>query len=310
MYTPLARLGYSYRFVLAVSFFCCISLLAHSQWTAPYGANYINNTNGGNVGINITNPQISLHVQGNLASTTYNASGLAGFVESWSDNAIIWKRGGTYGSLRFGPANDLQAGGYIENMRLTDDGKLGIGTSSPRTKVDIWGGSITVTGADFQGTLIGGAQQGIAYVGCNVLNNGIAIRPDGTVGIGTINVGSNKLAVEGTIGARKVVVTTTNPFPDYVFNSTYRLTPLDSLAQYILLYHHLPEIPSADSVAKNGIDLGDNQEALLKKVEELTLYIIQQDKEKKAQDRKLQSQDDELQALKKRMQKIEEQGGK
>ena len=244
MYTPLAHLGYSYRFVLAVSFFCCISLLAHSQWTAPYGANYINNTNGGNVGINITNPAVSLHVGGHLAATGYNSSGvLNSFVENWSDNAIIWKAGSTSGGLRFGSANDLQAGGWSEKIRMLDNGSLGIGTSSPRTKVDIWGGSITVTGADFQGTLIGGAQQGIAYVGCNVLNNGIAIRPDGTVGIGTINVGSNKLAVEGTIGARKVVVTTTNPFPDYVFNSTYRLTPLDSLAQYILLYHHLPEIP-------------------------------------------------------------------
>jgi hypothetical protein len=310
MFTLLNCIGQSYRVILCISFLCCTGLLARSQWTAPYGANYINNTNGGNVGINITNPAVSLHVQGQMAATTYSGSAIAGFVESWADNAIIWKSGNQNGGLRFGSANDLTAGGWSEKIRMLDNGFLGIGTGNPRTKVDIWGGSITVTGADFQGTLIGGAQQGIAYVGCNVLNNGIAIRPDGTVGIGTINVGSNKLAVEGTIGARKVVVTSTNPFPDYVFKPAYPLTPLDSLAQYILLYHHLPEIPSAESVAKNGIDLGDNQEALLKKVEELTLYIIQQNKERKAQELKLQSQEEELQALKRRMQKIEERGGK
>jgi hypothetical protein len=310
MRTPLIRIGFCYRIALSAVIFICTSLLARSQWTAPYGPGVINNTNSGPVGINITNPIISLHVLGPLAATNYNGTTMNGFVESWADNAIIWMRGNQNAGLRFGSADNLLAGGWAEHIRMTDDGSLAIGTSTPRTKLDVWGGNVSVTGADFQGTLVGGAQQGIAYVGCNFLSNGLAIRPDGTVGIGTINVGSNKLAVEGTIGARKVVVTATNPFPDYVFNSTYPLTPLDSLAQYILLYHHLPDIPSADSVAKNGINLGDNQEALLKKVEELTLYIIQQNQEKKAQDLKLQAQDDELQLLKKRMQKVEEHGRK
>jgi len=234
MRNPLIRIGFSYRIVLCATFFTCTSLLARSQspWTVPYGANYINNTNGGNVGINVTNPIVPLHVQGNMAATTYNAGAMAGFVESWADNAIIWKIGNQNAALRFGNANDLWAGGYSEKMRITDDGSLGIGTTVPRTKVDIWGGAITVTGADFQGTLIGGAKQGFAYVGCNTLDNGLAIRPDGCIGIGTLNIGSNKLAVEGTIGARKVVVTTTNPFPDYVFNPGYRLTPLEPRTVY------------------------------------------------------------------------------
>src|SRR5262249_40397255 len=76
-----------------------------------------------------------------------------------------------------------------------------------------------------------------------------------SVGIGTSNLGSNRLAVDGTIGARKVVVTLTNPFPDYVFEKDYPLPSLNDLDQYVRQNKHLPEVPSADSVAKNGLDL-------------------------------------------------------
>jgi hypothetical protein len=54
--------------------------------------------------------------------------------------------------------------------------------------------------------------------------------------------------------------------------------PLDSLDRYIADNHHLPDVPSADSVTRSGVDLGDNQAQLLKKIEELTLYIIDQNK--------------------------------
>jgi hypothetical protein len=117
------------------------------------------------------------------------------------------------------------------------------------------------------------------------------MRIDGTtgaVGIGTTSMGSNKLAVEGTIGARKVVVTSTSPFPDYVFDAGYPLTSLDSLRRYVESHRHLPDIPSADSVEKNGLDLGGNQTALVKKIEELTLYILDQDKRQGEQDRKME----------------------
>ena len=111
---------------------------------------------------------------------------------------------------------------------------------------------------------------------------------NGNVGIGTSNTGSNKLAVEGTIGARKMVVTQTNPFPDYVFDCDYALPSLRSLSSYIQAHHHLPELPSADSVARGGLDLGSNQTALVKKIEELTLYILDQDKHRAEQDRKME----------------------
>src|SRR5882757_1492903 len=130
------RVGPSYRIPLLVTFFCFTGLIAKSQWMTS-GSN-IYNTNVGNVGVNITAPLVNLHVQGQIAATTYNAGGLAGFVESWADNAIIWKNGNGNGGLRFGSANDLGAGGWSEKMRFTDAGSLGIGTTSPRTRLDVW----------------------------------------------------------------------------------------------------------------------------------------------------------------------------
>ena len=128
---------------------------------------------------------------------------------------------------------------------------------------------------------------------------------NGNVGIGTSSPGTNKLAVEGTIAARKVLVTVANPFPDYVFKAGYVLIPLDSVEEYIHANSHLPEMPSAASVEKNGLDLGSNQEALLKKIEELTLYIIQQNKQLRQQEEQLVRRDSQLQDLAARVAKLE-----
>lgn len=98
------------------------------------------------------------------------------------------------------------------------------------------------------------------------------VRDDGRVGIGTINPQA-LLAVNGDIYSKKVKVTQTG-WPDYVFNQEYRLRPLSEVEEYIKLHKHLPEVPSALQVEKEGVDIGDNQAALLKKIEELTLYII------------------------------------
>ena len=112
----------------------------------------------------------------------------------------------------------------------------------------------------------------------------------GRLGIGTTSLGTNKLAVEGTIGARKVVVTNTNPFPDYVFQPDYRLPSLQEVSAYIRNHHHLPEMPSADSVARSGLDLSANQELLVKKVEELTLYLIHQNEKMEKMEGELRQQ--------------------
>lgn len=85
------------------------------------------------------------------------------------------------------------------------------------------------------------------------------------------------LSVNGKIISEEVRVEA-NVWPDYVFQNNYRLIPLGQLEQFINANKHLPDIPAADQVQKEGIALGDMNRRLLEKIEELTLYIIQQDK--------------------------------
>jgi hypothetical protein len=90
------------------------------------------------------------------------------------------------------------------------------------------------------------------------------------------------LAVNGNAIFNKVKVQLYGLWADYVFNDTYKLLPLSSLEKFIQKNKHLPDVPSAADVEKNGIDLGENQALLLKKVEELTLYLIELNKKVEA----------------------------
>lgn len=106
------------------------------------------------------------------------------------------------------------------------------------------------------------------------------INASGNVGIGTTNPGNYKLAVEGTIGARKVDVKMTS-WADFVFHDGYKLPALPAVENYIMTHKHLPGIPSEQEVLKNGLDLGAFNKLLLQQIEELTLHLIAQDKQHK-----------------------------
>ncbi len=106
---------------------------------------------------------------------------------------------------------------------------------------------------------------------------------NGNLGIGTTDTKGYKLGVNGTAIFTKAVVKNYNNWPDFVFLQNYELPSLSSLETYINENKHLPDVASAEEVEKDGIDLGSTQAALLRKIEELTLYVIEQDKKQKIQ---------------------------
>jgi hypothetical protein len=110
----------------------------------------------------------------------------------------------------------------------------------------------------------------------------------GNIGIGT-TAPDEKLTVKGKIHTQEVRVDMAGPLvPDYVFASDYDLKPLSEVAQYIKENRHLPEIPSAKEIEANGLHLAEMNMKLLKKIEELTLYMMEQDKKITVQGEKLE----------------------
>ena len=99
---------------------------------------------------------------------------------------------------------------------------------------------------------------------------------NGNVGIGTDSP-QTKLAVNGEISAKKLTITQTG-WADYVFDKNYKLLTPEQIEKYILANKHLPGMPSAKEIENYGVSVGDNQVLLLKKIEELTLLMIKQNK--------------------------------
>lgn len=159
---------------------------------------------------------------------------------------------GNYGMIRFGDytqTTQYQKGAIIyESVWGSARGKLHIAmenTDGP--------GSVTLADARF------------------------TIQSDGNVGIGITNPGE-KLAVNGKIKAKEIRVSMEG-WPDYVFEDDYNVGTLEELESYIKANKHLPDVPAAKAVSEDGIELGEMNKLLLKKIEELTLHMISQQKE-------------------------------
>jgi len=138
---------------------------------------------------------------------------------------------------------------------------------------------------------------------------------NGTIGIGSFSTslpsdgiaqdgGKYKLFVKDGIKTEKVKVdiASASGWADYVFKKDYKLNTLEDVEKHIQEKGHLPNIPSATEVINNGINLGEMDAKLLEKIEELTLYSIEQNKQMKSQREQLKSQSQEIQELKKQVQ--------
>ena len=117
----------------------------------------------------------------------------------------------------------------------------------------------------------------------------------GNVGIGTTDTKGYKLGVNGKIIATEVVVKYFTQWPDYVFEPSYPLMPLPELQEFVQTHQHLPDMPPARQVAETGVPVGEMNALLLKKVEELTLYVLQQQQS-------MEQQQKEIELLKQKLQ--------
>lgn len=122
------------------------------------------------------------------------------------------------------------------------------------------------------------------------------------VGIGTLSP-QEKLSVNGKIRAQEVKVESQN-WPDYVFKKEYLLPSLSEIENYIQKNGHLSEVPSALEVEKNGIALGEMNKILLKKIEELTIYLIEKDKVDADKEIKLNRQQLQIDNLQNQMKQL------
>ncbi len=199
----------------------------------------------------------------------------------------------------------LFAGG-AERMRVAPGGNVGIGTTNPTAKLtvdgDIFGKkTLWLKTNAVNSTEIILEKPNLAYYSIASNNNAfffynhstqkVFFRADqqDNIGIGTDSTYGHKLAVAGSILAEKVKVKLKTNWPDFVFDPAYKTPSIPELEAYIRAHKHLPGVPSAAEVAEKGIDVGDNQAALLEKIEQLTLIIIDQHKKIEAQEKRLQA---------------------
>lgn len=264
----------------------------------------------GNVGIGISNPESKLDIGTNTGQKTfinYQNKSAVTFIPNLGSWFHISTSDGAYNDLTIS-----QGASVNENRLLTikpnGDVKIG-GTGDPVAKLDVSGNAkfnssgeytFLTLGQEANDQLIVDNTSAKSYGGgyffrvhnqtaTNQYVDALMIGENGNVGIG-VNPPQNKLDVAGKssfsdnmkvnakIEAKEIKVTQI-PTADFVFEENYGLPKLEEVEKYVKENKHLPEVASAREMEKEGVNVGEFQIKLLQKIEELTLYTIEQNKE-------------------------------
>ncbi len=248
----------------------------------------------GKVGFGISDPSQKIDIDGNIRLRD-NAT-----IGTWSNHSLSFNTNSTArmviaanGNVGLGSGTDPQA-----SLHITANGSQDVGILLEASGTGKSAGIFFTKSAVNIGTL--DKDQPIAFYTAGT-DLKMIIDPEGNVGIGVASpqhklhvaggakfsnqviIDAGGLYVNGEIKAKKYLATLT-PFPDFVFLPDYKLLTLNEVESFITENGHLPGVPSAATIEKNGIELGEMNAMLLQKIEELTLYIIAQDKKIQALD--------------------------
>jgi hypothetical protein len=206
-----------------------------------------------------------------------------------STRMTIKKSNGNVGIGTTNPVEKLEVNGNgkFKGLHLPSNSKLRFGMENPNSWMTIQNASCCYSSSfDFKGNLyFRNTNEGVGQAE----DHPIGIQRDGTVTMGVWETYDNsvrdtqghRLMVNGGILCERVKVIEDVPNSDYVFEKDYDLLPLSEVKQFILENKHLPEVPSAAEFKENGYNLGEMDDILLRKIEELTLHMIRLEEELK-----------------------------
>ncbi len=244
----------------------------HAQWN--YSGSDIYNTNGGNVGIGTTVPLEKLSIEaGSIGLTNSGNDAASRYITCHSQTGQLLIGADVTGSTSSGPHIQMVA---LQNTSMGREGQIWYHSSTASGNPGhVFYNYDPVYGwlrlMSINEDIVGGTPMPKVVIGNRLTQPGQPGIP-----------GNYSLYVENGILTEHIRVSgiyDVANWKDYVFDNDYNLLSLGDLERYIIDNHHLPDIPSAKQVAAEGIDLAEMDAKLLQKIEELTLYILKQQKE-------------------------------
>jgi hypothetical protein len=205
------------------------------------GADRVYVDDNGNVGIGVPAPTFKLSVAGNASITNPNQNAL-----SLTGGLTVIKSGEAIKIDGISPAINFYEAGNFKSFISHSTSGLYFGVNNGNIRLDVTNGHVAI----------------------------------GNINLTGVNADAYKLAVSGKVICEEVrVKLASSGWPDYVFANNYQLPPLTEVEKFIDQHKHLPNVPSAEEVEKDGIAVGDMQKRMMEKIEELTLYVIELQKQ-------------------------------